>query len=67
MDKLLYNPNEVAEILSLSRSKVYELIRDGKLEAHCINGCKTKPIKITKISIIAFYKAGLVPEVDWLL
>ena len=67
MDKLLYSPNEVAKLLSFSRSKIYELIKDGYLEAHCINGCKMKPIRITKISIKAFYRAGLVPSADWLL
>lgn len=31
MDKLLLTPNEAAQVLSISRSKLYELIGQGRL------------------------------------
>jgi excisionase family DNA binding protein len=66
VDKLLYRPDEVAEILSMSKSKIYELVKDGHLQAHCMNGKKIKPLKITRVSIEAFYELGKVPKTDWL-
>ena len=39
-DKLLYRIPEVAEHLSLSRSKVYELVRTGVLPSVRIDGVR---------------------------
>ncbi|MGZ4599258.1 helix-turn-helix domain-containing protein [Oryzihumus sp.] len=39
-DKLLYRVTEVAEYLSLSRSKVYELVRAGVLPSVRIDGSR---------------------------
>ena len=66
LKKLLYNPIEVAELLSMSKSQVHVLIRDGKLEAHCHNGIGVKPVKITAMSIGSYYNKYLVPSEDWL-
>ena len=33
MDKLLYRPKEAANVLSISRDKLYDLIRAGRIES----------------------------------
>lgn len=45
MDKLLLTPEEAATVLSLGRSKVYELIRDGRLESVLIDTSRRIPTK----------------------
>lgn len=43
MDRLLYRVTEAAEALGISRSKVYELIKAGRLPAVHIDGaCRIK-------------------------
>ncbi len=49
-DKLLYRIPEVAHYLSLSRSKVYELVRAGVLPSIRIDGVR----RIRGIDVIAF-------------
>lgn len=44
MDKLLLTPNEAAEALSVSRSKIYELLADGKLRSVRVDGCRRIPV-----------------------
>jgi excisionase family DNA binding protein len=39
-DKLLYRVPEAAEHLSLSRAKVYELIRAGRIASVRVDGCR---------------------------
>jgi len=39
-DRMLYEVRDVAGLLSLSRSKVYELIRSGVLPSVRIDGCR---------------------------
>lgn len=39
-DRMLYRVADVAQMLSLSRSKVYELIRSGALRSIRIDGCR---------------------------
>lgn len=39
-DKLLYKVAEVAQVLSLSRTKVYELVRTGELPSVRIGGSR---------------------------
>lgn len=43
MDSLLLKPEEVAECLSVSRSKVYELMRAGALESVRIGASRRVP------------------------
>ena len=43
MDKLLLTPEEAATVLSLGRSKVYELIRDGRLTSVLIDTSRRIP------------------------
>lgn len=40
MEKLLYRVPEVAEFLSLSRAKVYELLSAGTLPSVKVDGCR---------------------------
>ena len=40
MDKLLLSPKEAAEMLSISRSKFYELLAAGTLSSVRIDGCR---------------------------
>lgn len=39
-DKLLYKVTDVAQVLSLSRTKVYELVRSGELTSVRIGGSR---------------------------
>ena len=43
MDKLLLTPEEAATVLSIGRSKVYELIRDGRLASVRIDASRRVP------------------------
>ena len=42
-DKLLYRIPEVAEHLSISRSKVYELLKSGELRSVPTTGALARP------------------------
>lgn len=50
MDKLLYRVPEAAERLSLSRAKVYELIKTGALPSVRVDGSR----RITHDALVAF-------------
>lgn len=43
MDKLLLTPVEVARVLVIGRSKVYELLQSGELPSVHIGGCRRVP------------------------
>jgi len=43
MDKRLLRPHEAAHVLGISRSKVYELIRAGRLRAVKLDGSRRVP------------------------
>ena len=43
MDKLLLTPTEAAQVLSISRSKLYELIGQGRLETVRIDASRRVP------------------------
>jgi excisionase family DNA binding protein len=43
MDRLLLTPEEVAEMLGIGRTKVYELMRLGLIESVKIHGCRRIP------------------------
>ena len=45
MDKLLLTPNEAAIVLSISRSKVYELIGQGRLASVRIDKSRRVPMQ----------------------
>jgi excisionase family DNA binding protein len=62
--KLLLRPDEVAVQLSISRSKVYELVKEGRLQAWRPNGDKKKPIRITAASLEEFYQSQLIGVSD---
>jgi excisionase family DNA binding protein len=44
MEKLLLKPAEVGEALSMSRSKVYELIAGGQIPSVKVDGCVRVPV-----------------------
>jgi excisionase family DNA binding protein len=44
MDKLLLTPEEAADVLSLGRTKVYELIGTGALRSVRIGKCRRVPM-----------------------
>ena len=43
MERLLLTPEEVAEVLGIGRTKVYELMRLGLIESVKIHGCRRIP------------------------
>ena len=43
MEKLLLTPNEAAKVLSISRSKLYELIGQGRLSTVKIDASRRVP------------------------
>jgi excisionase family DNA binding protein len=43
MERLLLTPEEVAEMLGIGRTKVYELLRLGMIESVKIHGCRRIP------------------------
>lgn len=49
-DKLLYRVSEVAHYLSLSRSKVYEMVRAGTLPSVKIDGVR----RVRGVDVLAF-------------
>ncbi len=59
--KLLYRPEEVAELLSYKKSKIYNLVAEGKLEAHRENGEITKPLRILAVSIEQYVQQFTLP------
>ena len=48
MDKLLMNPKEAAEMLSISRSKLYELLAAGTLSSVRIDGCRRIAVDVLR-------------------
>jgi excisionase family DNA binding protein len=45
MDKLLLTPQEAAAVLSIGRTKVYELMEAGLLESVTIGRCRRVPVE----------------------
>jgi excisionase family DNA binding protein len=43
MENLLVTPEEVAAMLSIGRTKVYELLRSGRIRSIKIGGCRRVP------------------------
>lgn len=42
--RLLLSPNEAARALSVSRSKLYRLLREGHLQSVMLGGCRRIPV-----------------------
>lgn len=42
---MLLNPIEAAAVLSISRSKLYELMAGGRIGSVRIDGCRRVPVK----------------------
>ena len=43
MERLLYTAHEAAEVLHVSRSKIYDLLRSGRLRSVKIGGLRRIP------------------------
>lgn len=52
-------------MIPYSESKIYELIREGKLRAACPNGAGKKPIFVTRQSVEEYVESILVGDDDW--
>lgn len=63
--KKLLRIDEVMEILPYRKSKIYELIQEGKLKAACPNGAGSKPVFITRQSVDEYVDSIIVDENDW--
>ncbi len=48
MERLLLTAEETAEVLSVGRTKVYELMRLGLLESVKIHGCRRIPTEAVR-------------------
>lgn len=48
MNKLLLSPKEAAEMLSISRSKFYELLAAGKVSSVRIDGCRRISVDVLR-------------------
>ena len=46
MEKLLLNTSEAAQVLGICRSKLYELLRSGRLESVRIDGSRRIPADV---------------------
>lgn len=64
MPKALYRVNEVASILSISKSTVYNLVKDGELKGHNIRPGR-KGLRIVAASIEMYVKKYEVPAEFW--
>ena len=64
MDKLLMNPKEAAEMLSISRSKLYELLAAGKLTSVRIDGCRRIAVDVLRTYVDELRVAEMVNPGD---
>ena len=64
-EKRLLRIEEVMQIIPYSESKIYELIRTGRLKAACPNGPGKKPIFITRESVDMYIEEIVVDPDDW--
>ena len=51
MDKLLLTPVEAAQTLGIGRSKVYQLLQTGQLQAVLIGSCRRVPVEAVHDSL----------------
>ena len=51
MEKLLLTPVEAAAVLSISRSKLYELMAAGRIRSVRIDGCRRVPVTALQNSV----------------
>ena len=49
MEKLLLKPMELAEQLGVSRSRAYELLRDGTLPSIQVGGTRTRRVPVQAV------------------
>ncbi len=64
LSKYLYRINEVSEILSCSKYKIYELLINGELTAHN-NTPGYRGTRVTGESIEQYYQRYKIANTDW--
>jgi len=64
--KTLLRLDEVIKRLPYSETKIYELIREGKLMAACPNGVGKKPVFILEESVDRYIEEIIVDPDEWL-
>jgi excisionase family DNA binding protein len=62
--KLLLTPKEAGIVLSISRSKIYELIQSGALESIRIDGCRRIPVEAVEGYVRRLIKAAADQQAD---
>lgn len=65
LTKLLYRVDETEALLSFGRTKIMDLLASGELTAHCENGARSKPTRITAASIENYLNKHQVQSQDW--
>ncbi len=59
VERLLYDPREAARLLSISRTKVYELMASGQLSSVRIGHCRRIPAEAMRRFIKAHQEVTL--------
>ena len=63
--KELLRMDEAAAMLRTSETKIYELLRAGKIKASCPNGPRKKPVYVLRSSLEEYFKTTIVPAEMW--
>lgn len=64
--KALLRIDETMTILDCSRDHIYDLLREGRLQAHNPRGCPgTRGTKIFAISVDGYLAEGTIPTDKW--
>ena len=67
MKRALYRVDEVAEMLTCSRRKVYDLLSTGDLQAHHRDKRPgLRGLRITAVSVEVYLESGIIPKDEWL-
>lgn len=66
MKRALLRIDEVCQILSCSRRHVYDLLCDGKIQAHNPSGRPgSRGTKILAVSVETYVATGTIPAEEW--
>jgi len=58
LNKLLVTPDEAAELLSIGRSKLYELLAEGAVESVRVGTCRRIPVQALKDFVSSLRHTG---------
>jgi len=62
VEKLLLTAEEAGELLSIGRTKVYELMADGLIESVAIGRCRRIPVRALEPFVEALRRGGSIEE-----